>query len=394
MNREKILTILGKVIDKTTEELLNLPNDTTLPDIGLASLTLIQFIVDLEEEFGFEVLDSDLLLSNFQTVDMLFITIDKYFHTDSLKKVLVCDCDNCLWSGIAGEETTYINEAAASLQRELIQLYENGVLLCLCSKNEPSNIANAFTQPDMILKPEHILLSKINWNNKAENLRKIADELKLSVDCFVFLDDSDYELELINALLPEVTTLQVDFSNIENVLASIRSCFALNTSVSNRTEQYRQQKEREKAKLKYNSVEEYNASLETTVICEKASANQADRIAELSNRTNQCNLSDTRYTTENIQLLLNDPDYTLLSLSVKDKYGDMGIVGAAVIHVPAVIEAFFFSCRAFDRGFEEILIQRIKEFFPSNLMGIYRETEQNRRYSNFYPQHGVILYER
>lgn len=376
------------------EELLNLPKDTSLLDIGLSSLTLVQFIVNIEEEFGFEVLDSDLLLSNFQTIDMLFITLEKYFHIASFKKVLVCDCDNCLWNGVAGEEITYIDEAAASLQRELIQLYENGILLCLCSKNDPANIANAFAHPNMILKPEHILLSKINWNNKAENLCQIADELKLSIDSFVYLDDSEYELGLINALLPEVTTLQVDFNHIENVLLSIRSYFILNTSVSDRTEQYRQQKEREKAKLKHLSVEEYNASLETTIICEKVSVDQAERIAELSNRTNQCNLSDTRYTPENIRLMLNDPDYTLLFLSVKDKYGDMGIVGAAVIHVPAVIESFFFSCRAFGRGFEEILIQHIKELFPSNLLGIYRETEQNQRYFNFYPQHGVIFDER
>ncbi len=393
MDKNKILNILGKIIN--VEQLFTLPGDTILTDIGMNSLAFIQFIVALEEKFGFEILDSDLLPSNFQTIDMLFHTLEKYFNTGStLKKVLICDCDNCLWHGIAGEEEIHTDTSTLCLQNELIGLYEKGILLCLCSKNAPLNIARAFAQLDMPLKPEHILLSKINHGNKADNIIQIAEELNLSTDSFVFLDDSDYELGLINALLPEVTTFKVNFEQLNKLMPEIRSCFGKNTSEPNRTSQYRDQKEREKAKSKYTTVEEYNASLETIVTCAEASPQQADRIAELSQRTNQCNLSVARYTPEDIQRMLADNNYTILSLSVEDKYGDMGIVGAAIIHSQAVIEAFFLSCRAFDRTFEDVLLQHIQERFPSNLRGVYKKSLQNIRYYDFYRIHGVPYYEK
>ncbi|MBQ8188156.1 MAG: HAD-IIIC family phosphatase [Lachnospiraceae bacterium] len=426
MNKKEILTILAEIIHQDSDYLQSLPEGTNLADLGMESLVLIQFIVALEEAYGFEILDSDLLPSNFQTIDMLFHTLEKYFHpSDILKKVLICDCDHCLWHGIAGEETLSTDAAALSLQRELIALYEKGILLCLCSKNDPTHIAEAFARPDMLLKPEHILLSKINRQSKADNLLRIAEELHLSTDSFVFLDDSDYEIGLINALLPDVTTFKVDLHQLDTLLPKIRACFSQDTAESDRTRQYREQKNREKAKAQYTTVEEYNTSLDTRIICEEAVLQQADRIAELSQRTNQCNLSQARYTVSDIQRLLADPDYRILTLAVQDIYGDMGIVGAAVVHTidspagctathfaadeplttpdapihtsieaVAVIEAFFLSCRAFDRYFEDYLLQQIQERFPNNLTGIYIKSAKNHRFQDFYYNHGVTLYEK
>lgn len=400
MNRYIILELLAGITDTDLDTLLSLPGDARLADIGLESISFIQFIVALEEEFDFEVLDSDLMISNFRTIDMLFATLQKYFSADSeLKKVLVCDCDNCLWHGIAGEEEISTDSATDALHRELIRLQENGVLLCICSKNDPNNIRQAFTLCER-LRPEHFLLMKVNRNNKADNLLAVARELNLSLDSFVFLDDSDYELGLINALLPEVATVKADYGKVSpsgepSFPEEICSYFTAVSSDIDRTRQYREQKEREKCKLKVTGVEEYNTSLETVVTCREADSGQADRIAELSQRTNQCNLACTRYTGEDVLKLLSRKDYTILSLSVKDSYGDMGIVGAAVIrHAPApVVEAFFLSCRAFDRGFEDVLIRKAGELCPGHLQGIYRESEKNRRFANFYPDHGVMLYE-
>ena len=396
MNREKILELLSNAIDVDVNQLMTLPEDTLLSDIGMNSFRFIQFIVALETEFHFEVLDSDLMLSNFQTIDILFKTLRKYFQGDSpVKKVLICDCDNCIWHGVSGEEEICLDNATITFQMELVRLYEKGVLLCLCSKNESENITNAFRELAMPLKPEHILISKVNRNNKAENIQAIADELNLSADSFVFVDDSDYELGLINALLTEVTTIKADYSS-DDFISRITACFPTASHDSDRTRQYREQKEREKEKLKITDILAYNESLQTTITCGIASLEQADRIAELSQRTNQCNLSCARFTREEIQRLIDDSSYTLFSLSASDKYGDMGIVGAAVIcHDPfPVIEAFFLSCRAFDRDLEVVLLNKIKEQFPSDLMGIYRESDKNRRFKNFYTNHGVPLYER
>lgn len=398
MNKYKILNILSNTIGISIDDLLTLPEDTLLSGMGLSSISCIQFIVALEETFDFEVLDSDLLLSNFETLGKLFSTLQKYLDTSyTAKKVLICDCDNCLWHGIAGEEEIYIDSTAIALQHELIHLYQSGVLLCLCSKNDPQNIKTAFGQPGMLLQPEHILISKVNRNSKAENIREIAKELNLSTDSFVFVDDSDYELGLIRALYPEIDAVKVDFST-NTFIDEIHSSFRHDTVSTdfNRTAQYREQKKREKDKLLITDVEEYNASLQTIVTCERAGFEQADRIAELSQRTNQCNLSCARYAEADITRLLSDENYTLLSLSVQDKYGDMGVVGAAAIRQDnnPVIEAFFLSCRAFDRHFEDVLIEKAKSLFPSGLSGIYVKSDKNIRFETFYTKHGVPQYGR
>ena len=129
--------------------------------------------------------------------------------------MLVCDCDNVLWRGISGEEPTVIDAAADAVQNELLRLYNAGVLLCICSRNQPGNISAAFRQPGMTLKREHILISKVSGNDKPSALREIAAELNLSPDSFVFVDDSDYEIGLVSALIPEITVIRADADDPE-----------------------------------------------------------------------------------------------------------------------------------------------------------------------------------
>jgi FkbH-like protein len=205
----------------------------------------------------------------------------------------------------------------------------------------------------------------------------------------VFVDDSEYELGLVNAFLPEVDTVKADYSNL-SFIDEIKSFFGhAQSSDLNRTKLYKEQKEREKEKLMFKTVEEYNASLETKYICDFAAKEHLDRVSELSQRTNQFNMSGKRYSK-------NDP-CVVLYLSASDKYGDMGIVGAAMIknaETAVVIENFMLSCRVFDRGFEYILLDKIKELsHGKNLYGVYVQTEKNQRYAGFYAENGVLLYE-
>ena len=181
MDKEKILEVLGNIIDINKEQLLKTSVDTKLTDLGLTSIQFIQFIVAIEEEFEIEILDSDLIMTNFETVEMLFSTLEKYFTPKStLKKVLICDCDNVLWHGI--EEEIYIDATILKFQETLIELYNRGILICLCSKNEPENIETVFNSLEMPLKKNHILISKINLTDKATNIKEIALELNLSAD--------------------------------------------------------------------------------------------------------------------------------------------------------------------------------------------------------------------
>ena len=170
MDKEKILEVLGNIIEINKEQLLKTSVDTKLTDLGPTS---IQFIVAIEEEFEIEILDSDLIMTNFETIEMLFNTLEKYFNSKStLKKVLICDCDNVLWHGISGEEEIYIDAAILKFQETLIELYNRGILICLCSKNEPENIETIFNTLEMPVKKNHILISKINLTDKATNIKE------------------------------------------------------------------------------------------------------------------------------------------------------------------------------------------------------------------------------
>ena len=233
--------------------------------------------------------------------------------------------------------------------------------------------------------------------NKAENIKAISNELNLSADSFVFVDDSDYELGLINTLLPEVETVRANYSDMA-FLDEINSLFGERSAQDlNRTQLYIQQKEREKTKLHVSTVTEYNNSLETKWVCAIDDITQAERIAELSQRTNQFNLSGTRYNKEQIMKFIEEKSKHVISLSVRDKYGDMGMIGAAVVSVfenTAVIDSFFLSCRAFDRGFEVVLMDEIKRYCgDKSLSGIYIPTDKNARYADFYNKNGVLNHE-
>lgn len=396
-SREKILELLAEATGHTLTEVLAVDKDTPVKMLGLDSLKFIQMIVRFEETFGIEVYDSDLVMSNFETVGALILTFQKYLPDAALKKVLICDCDNVLWNGIAGEESIFMDERSVRFQNMLIELYDKGILLCLCSRNLQEHIDRAFANLKMPLEKEHILISKINLNNKAENIQAISNELNLSVDSFVFVDDSDYELGLINNLLPEVETVKVNYDDM-TCLEQIKSLFGEQPVQDiNRTQLYIQQKEREKTKLHVSTVAEYNNSLETRWVCAVDDITQAERIAELSQRTNQFNLSGIRYSKEQIVEFINDKNTHIISLSASDKYGDMGIIGAAVVSVfenSAVIDSFFLSCRAFDREFEGVLMEEIKKYCKDkSLSGVYIPTGKNARYADFYNKNGVLQHE-
>ena len=115
-NKEKILGLLAEATDRTLAEILSFDKGINIKDLGLDSLKFIQMVVRFEEEFGVEVYDSDLVMSNFQTVDALLQTLQKYLPDGTLKKVLICDCDNVLWNGIAGEENIFVDVRVSSLE--------------------------------------------------------------------------------------------------------------------------------------------------------------------------------------------------------------------------------------------------------------------------------------
>ncbi len=390
MNNDLIYESMSRIMKIDTKKLKKVSMETSLSDIGLTSLLTIALIVDIEKQMNIEILDSDLTSENFKTVGTLFQMLSKYTQKKINKKVLIVDADGVLWKGVAGEETLLIDKQVIELQRKIIQLYNNGVLICICSKNQIENINDAFSLQNMILKREHFTLIVANKNDKVKNIHYIAKKLNLGIDSFVFVDDNDYEVGFVSLNLPEVFCIKFDHDNFEFFDKKMNTLFTATVGLDiNRTQLYREQMNRERDKNSIISVEDYNKLLKTEIFFEKAMLQSCERLSELSKRTNQFNLSNKRYSKEEIKSLILSDDYDVFVLSIKDKYGDMGIVAMAVLK-NNVIEALMMSCRVLGRDFELYFLERIKEKIGSKVYGCYKMTEKNKLYSAFYSNNGVI----
>lgn len=381
---------MSRIMKIDTEKLKKVSMETSLSDIGLTSLLTIALIVDIEKQMNIEILDSDLTSENFKTVGTLFQMLSKYTQKTFNKKVLIVDADGVLWKGVAGEEPLLIDKQVIELQRKIIQLYNNGVLICICSKNQIENINDAFSLQNMILKREHFTLIVANKNDKVKNIHYIAKKLNLGIDSFVFVDDNDYEVGFVSLNLPEVFCVKFDHDNFKFFDKKMNDLFPATVGLDiNRTQLYREQINRERDKNSIISVEDYNKLLKTEISFEKAMLQSCERLSELSKRTNQFNLSNKRYSKEEIKSLILSDDYDVFVLSIKDKYGDMGIVAMAVLK-NNVIESFMMSCRVLGRDFELYFLERIKEKIGLKIYGCYKMTEKNKFYSAFYSNNGVI----
>lgn len=390
MNK-KIIKCLSEVLSKDISVIEKLDPNVPLSDIDFTSIALVHFVVRIEEELKIEILDSDLLYENFSTLNNILKTLSKYIDHKNpiIKKCLILDADNVLWKGISGEEDIVIDDVILNFQNTLLELYRRGVILCLCSKNSIKEIKTSFAHPKMMLNEEHFAALRANSFDKVTNIISIAKELNIFYDSMVFADDSDYELGFVSLNLPEITTLKINHTTLKPSDTLMLLFDAVQASSDlNRTVLYQEQKNREKEKLHFTTIEEYNQSLETQISCHIATPNEISRLSELSFRTHQFNLSARSYTDEELSNLMNDDRISVFSLSAKDKYGDMGIVGMAILNFDT-IEAFMISCRVFDRDFELRLLEKIKETIPTVLYGIYVSNEKNSRFADFYSKNGV-----
>jgi len=331
------------------------------------------------------------------------------------KKCIVCDCDGVLWGGILAEDGIegielsgeFIGRAYRDFQRELTRLVGTGIILCLCSKNEESDVRSVLqNHPDMILHEEHIAAMRINHNNKADNIRSLAKELNISISDMVFFDDSEYEIGLVQKELPEIMCVKMDAQRpayYSKVLQEM-TCFYRNYITDEdrlRTSQYQSAKKRQTCLEETADLAEYHTNLKTKLDISPAEDFDLPRIAQLAMRTNQCNRAGTHPNLFEIRQIAEDENQVLLRLHASDIYGDMGIVGAAVLKIEqhrAVITHFWLSCRVFHRGFEDELLAHLRKSASdlgyTELFGIYIPTEKNRLFADFYERNGVKLYER
>lgn len=331
------------------------------------------------------------------------------------RKVLVLDADNTLWGGVLGEDgldgialgPEYPGCAFLEFQREVRRLQRRGVVLALCSKNDEPLVREAFGRhPAMILRWDDFAATRVNWQDKAANLRELAAELSLGLDSFVFVDDSPAEIALVRQALPQVRAVQVPTEPAELPgLLSRRGEFdaaSYTAEDRGRSGMYRAETQRRSLQHSSTDLESFYRSLEMTLTVLPVDAGNFERVAQLTQRTNQFNLTGRRYTVADLRQLAAAPNYRLWAYRVADRFGDNGICGATIIRVEDSvrdgrrwhIETFVLSCRVLGRSVESaiigVILERAAAARVHSLEGEFVDTGRNGACRDFYPRQGFV----
>lgn len=328
-------------------------------------------------------------------------------------KVLALDCDNTLWGGVIGEDLLngiklsphdYPGNIFWRMQQEFAALERQGILLALVTKNNVADVEEVLrNHPDMVLNEAQIVAKKANWEDKSSNLRALAQELNVGLDSFIFLDDSSFECEAVRQQLPMVKTVQVPstLSNYPHVVTEIKSLFlagGISADSKGKTEQYRQRAGAEELKAQLSSQEEYLATLELKVELTRNARANVTRISELSQKSNQFNLTTHRYSVAEIEQMMEGDTHEVYSLVVSDKFGSAGLTGVAIMRYEgsaAIVENFFMSCRVIGRGVETGIWARIVADATkrgcTELRTVYIPSAKNAQVADFYDRLSIPL---
>lgn len=286
-------------------------------------------------------------------------------------KALVLDGDNTLWGGILGEDLAdgiklgpygYPGSLYWQVQQDFLSLQRRGVLLCLCSKNNPADVDEFLaSHPHMVLRDEQFIAKRVNWDDKAANLESIAKDLNIGLESIVFVDDSSFECEAIRNELPMVETLQVPAKLFEypRLVRRITELFAVDsvpTEGPTKTEQYRLLALASQDRTRHATQDDYLASLDLKVTVQRNDRASAARIAELTQKSNQFNLTTRRYTAFEVNSLMDSGNADVYSVHVADKFGDSGLTGVVIVKYvspeTAAVDTFLLSCRVLGRRVE------------------------------------------
>ncbi|HVM94516.1 MAG TPA: HAD-IIIC family phosphatase [Terriglobales bacterium] len=323
-------------------------------------------------------------------------------------KALVVDLDNTLWGGIIGEDgmagiklsAEYPGAAFQALQRALLDLSRRGILLAVCSKNNLDDAMEAIEKhPGMLLRAKDFAAMRINWGDKSQNIREIAQELNIGIDSLAFLDDNPFEREQIRAALPEVTVIDVGANPMEYA-AAVRDCpvferLSLSAEDQQRTAMYAEQRQRTDAENTFQSKEDFFRYLEQEADLDPVTDMTLARVAQLTQKTNQFNATTRRYSEAQIAEMSKRAGWNIFSIKVRDRFGDHGLVGVAITRdegEQCEIDTFLLSCRVIGRTVETALLAHIAKSAAERgckqLVGWFLPTKKNAPARDFYEQHG------
>ncbi len=290
-----------------------------------------------------------------------------------IKKCVILDLDNTLWGGVIGDDglgNIEIGElgrghAFTNFQRWLKQLKDRGIILAVCSKNNEDIAKEPFIKhEEMVLRLSDISMFVANWEDKASNIRFIQKSLNIGMDSIVFLDDNPFERNLVRSLIPEITVpelpedpaLYLDFLQEQNYFDTV----SYSEEDAERTKQYQAELARKSLEQKFTSIDDYLISLEMIGKATPFEQTRYARIAQLTQRSNQFNLRTIRYTEDEIRRIAEDTDFLTLYYTLRDRFGDHGLVSVVIMKKMSerelFIDTWLMSCRVLKRGMEEYVV--------------------------------------
>lgn len=325
------------------------------------------------------------------------------------KKCVILDLDNTLWGGVIGDDglkSIQIGElglghAFSEFQMWLKELKNRGIILAVCSKNNEDIAKEPFEKhPEMILRLDDISMFVANWEDKATNIRHIQETINIGMDSIVFIDDNPFERNLVKGMIPDITVpeLPEDPALYLSYLKSLNffETASYSENDKDRTKQYQAEVGRTTMQSNFENFDEYLKSLEMEATVHPFDEFEFPRISQLTQRSNQFNLRTIRYTEAEIEQIAKDDKYLTLSFSLKDKFGDYGLISVVIMEKQdektLFLNTWLMSCRVLKRGMEEFIINSIietaKENGFSKVIGEYIPTPKNAMVEKMYAKLG------
>ncbi len=324
-------------------------------------------------------------------------------------KLIVLDLDDTLWGGTVGEDgwerlvlggNSAIGESLVDFQKSLKALKNRGILLAIASKNDEKVALEAIQHhPEMILKTEDFVEMRINWNDKAANVKSMAESLNLGLQSILFIDNSAVERARVQEALPEVHV--PDWPNNKLLYTEkLRSLGVFNLGVVlaedlARTESYAQKKQREQAQVAFQDIDSWLQSLNTCVKANRVGEADFARVHQLFGKTNQFNLTTRRPSEDQLKQWLASPDYQLWAFRLDDRFGDAGLIGVLGLQVvdaqTTLITDLLLSCRVMGRKVEQCMTHLASQLAQPQsqiLEAVYSPTAKNGPVLEFFQSSG------
>lgn len=334
--------------------------------------------------------------------------LDSAFETR--KKIIALDLDNTLWGGVVGEDGVEGIELSDhkegqryyDFQRQLLEMKNRGIVLGIVSKNNEEDAEAAIrNHPAMLLRDDEFVSRKINWENKAINLKAMEGELNLTEGSFIFIDDNPVERETVKGECPDMlvpdfpadTTELLEFA--EDIWHDYCRPLRVLGEDLKKTQMYQNEAKRKQEMSESLNLDDYIAKLSMVADIHRMRESELERVVQLINKTNQFNVTTKRYTQADVEEIAANPDNAIYVVYSSDKYGDSGLISVIILkelRTQVVIDSFIMSCRVMGRKLEDVIINELaSKYAGKKILAEFIPTAKNAPVRDLFDRLGFAL---